>query len=128
MHANDLAYTGQPEEELKKYKKGDDLKVKILEIKKTDQKVRVVLKQLQADPFDWFKDKKINQTITVKIISSDNKGLIVRPEGCDLEFFIKKSQIAINASDARPNRWTGGEKLDSAIAEIILEKRKINLL
>ena len=41
-----------------------------------------------------------------------------------MDFLIKKSQIAINASDARPNRWTGGEKLDCAIAEINLEKKK----
>ena len=32
-------------------------------------------------------------------------------------FQIKKSQIAINAADARPSRFTGGEKLDCAIAE-----------
>ena len=28
-----------------------------------------------------------------------------------MDFQIKKSAIAINAADARPNRWTGGEKL-----------------
>tara|TARA_A100001035_G_C27564610_1_gene400225 strand:- start:289 stop:663 length:375 start_codon:yes stop_codon:yes gene_type:complete len=79
------------------------------------------------DPFDWFKDKKLNQTITVKIISTDNKGLTVRPEGCEMDFNIKKSQIAINAADARPSRFTGGERIDCAIAEIDLEKRKIVL-
>ena len=85
------------------------------------------LKQTQTDPFDWFKDKKINQTITVKIISTDNKGLIVRPEGCEMDFQIKKSQIAINATDARPSRFTGGERIDCAIAEIDLDKRKATL-
>ena len=76
---------------------------------------------------DWFSDKKKNQTITVKIISTDNKGLIVRPEGCDMDFIIKKSQIAINPADARPSRFTGGEKIDCAISEIDLDKRKISL-
>ena len=41
LHANDLSYLNNPEEELKKYKKGDALKVKILEIKKDEQKIRV---------------------------------------------------------------------------------------
>ena len=45
---------------LKKYKNGDRLKVKVLEIKKDLQKVRVGLRQTLSDPFDWFKDKKIN--------------------------------------------------------------------
>ena len=127
LHCNDLSYKNNGEEELKKYKKGDVLKAKILEIKSSEQKVRVGIKQLQADPIDWFNDKKINQVITVKIISSDNKGLTVKPEGCDMEFTIKKSQIAINAADARPSRFTGGEKVDVAIAEIDLNKRKISL-
>ncbi len=127
LHANDLSYTNKPEEELKKFKKGDKLKVKVLEIKKDDQKIRVGLKQLSADPFDWFKEKKINQTITVKIITADNKGLTVRPEGCEMDFIIKKSQIAINAADARPSRFTGGERIDCAIADLDKEKRKVTL-
>ena len=127
LHSNDLSYIGKPEEELKKYKKGELLKVKILEIKKSEQKVRVGLKQLQKDPFDWFKDKKTNDAITVKVISSDNKGLFVKPEGCDIEILIKKSQIAMSASDARPSRFVGGERIDAAIAELNLERRKVNL-
>ena len=127
LHANDLSYTNKPEEELKKFKKGDKLKVKVLEIKKDDQKIRVGLKQLSADPFDWFKDKKINDTITVQVISTDNKGLVVKPEGCDLEFLIKKSNIALNSSDARPSRFVGGERIDAAISELNHEKRKVSL-
>ncbi len=127
LHSNDLSYTEKPEEELKKYKKGEKLKVKILEIKKTEQKVRVGLKQLQKDPFDWFKDKKIKDAITVKVISSDNKGLIVKPEGCDMDFLIKKSQIAMSSNDARPSRFVGGERIDAAISELNFEKRKITL-
>ena len=51
----------------------------------------------------------------------------MRPEGCEMDFMIKKSQIAINAADARPSRFTGGERIDCAISELDLEKRKINL-
>ena len=127
LHCNDLTYFNNGEEELSNYKKGDKLKVKILEIKTDEQKVRVGLRQTEADPIDWFKDKKINQTITVKIVSTDNKGLVVRPEGCKMDFLIKKSQIAINAADARPSRFTGGERIDCAISEMDLNKRKISL-
>ena len=127
LHCNDLTYLNNSEEELEKYKKGDKIKVKVLEIKTSEQKIRVGLRQTQADPFDWFKDKSKNQTITVKVISTDNKGLTVRPEGCEMDFQIKKSAIAVNAADARPNRWTGGEKLDCAIADIDFPKRKVTL-
>ena len=127
LHSNDLSYTGNPEEELKKYKKEDVLKVKILEIKKDEQKVRVGLKQTTNDPLNYFADKKINDIVTVKVISSDNKGLLVKPEGADLNILIKKSQIAINSADARPSRFVGGERIDAAISEKNLEKRKLSL-
>jgi len=127
LHCNDLTYSNNGEEELTKYKKGDKLKVKVLEIKVSEQKIRVGLRQTQADPFNWFKEKKVNQTITVKIISTDNRALTVRPEGCEMDFQIKKSQIAINAADARPSRFTGGERIDCAIAELDLNKRKVTL-
>ena len=127
LHCNDLTYLNNGEDELNRYKKGDKIKVKVLEIKISDQKIRVGHRQTKPDPFDWFKDKKEKQTITVKIISTDNKGLTVRPEGCEMDFIIKKSQIAINAADARTTRFTGGEKVDCAIAELDFEKRKVNL-
>ena len=127
LHCNDLTYFNNGEEELVKYRKGDKIKVKVLEIKVSEQKIRVGLKQTQSDPLDWFKDKKINQTITVKIISTDNRGLTVRPIGCEMDFLIKKSQIAINVADARPSRFTGGESVDCAISELDINKRKVVL-
>ena len=127
LHANDLSYINNPEDELKKFKKGENIKVKVLEIKKEDQKIRVGLKQMGKDPFDWFSNKKVNDIITVKVISSDNKGLTVQPENCELNFVIKKSNIAVNSSDARPSRFVGGERIDAAISELNIEKRKVGL-
>ena len=44
-----------------------------------------------------------------------------------MDFNIKKNQIAISAADARPSRFTGGERIDCAIADLDLEKRKVSL-
>ena len=44
-----------------------------------------------------------------------------------MDFSIKKNQIAINSADARPSRFTGGERIDCAIAELDLQKRKVSL-
>ena len=44
LHCNDLTYSNNGEEELTKYKKGDKIKVKVLEIKSSEQKIRVGFK------------------------------------------------------------------------------------
>ena len=44
-----------------------------------------------------------------------------------MDFIIKKSAIAINAADARPARFTGGERIDCAIQELDIDKRKATL-
>ena len=127
LHANDLSYTGKPEEELKKYKKNDEMEVKILDIKAKEQKIKLGVKQLQEDPFNFFKDKNVKDIITVKVHSTSSKGIIVKPEGSSIEVLIKKNQIAINAEDARSNRFIPGDRIDAAISELDIEKRKISL-
>ena len=127
LHCNDLTYLDNGEDELKRFNKGDKIKVKVLEIKSDDQRIRVGLKQTLPDPFNWFKDKEVNSIITVKIVSTDNKGLVVRPEGCEMDFVIKKNQIAINPADARTSRFTGGERIDCAVSELDFNKRKVTL-
>ena len=81
LHANDLSYTSKPEEEIKKYQKGDEIEVKLIEIKAQDQKIKFGVKQLTEDPMNIFKDKKINDIITVKVVSTSPKGITVNPEG-----------------------------------------------
>ena len=127
LHANDLSYTAKPEEEIKKYQKGDEIEAKVIEIKPKEQKIKFSVKQLETDPFEIFKDKKVNDILTVKVKSTSTKGILVSPEGSEYEILIKKNQIAINAEDARANRFITGDRIDAAISEINFEKRKIAL-
>ena len=129
VHSNNLVWTGNGEEELAKYKVGDDTKIKILEVNIEEQKIRGGIREaVSEDPISFFNDKNVNDRISCTVIASDKKkGLTVRPIGCNLDFIIKKSAISENPADARPERWTGGETLDVCIAEKDLSKRKITL-
>ena len=124
LHVNDISYQGNGQEELEKYTKGSKLLVKVLEINSDENKVRVSHRETKPNPYDYFKDKKINDVLTVKVVSSNNKGLIVKPENVDLNFVIKKSQIAANTSDQRASRFTEGDRIDVSISECDLERKK----
>ena len=52
---------------------------------------------------------------------------MVAREGNGFEILIKKNQIAIKPEDARSNRFIKGDRIDAAISEINIEKRKIVL-
>ncbi len=128
LHANDLAYSSKPEEEIKKYDKGDEIEAKVIEIRVKDQKIKFGVKQLKEDPFNIFKNKKVNDILTVKVNSTNSKGIMVSPEGQGLEFLIKKSELALNVEESRNyNRFQVGDRLDVAIAELNYEKRKVSL-
>tara|TARA_Y100001958_G_scaffold150936_1_gene135308 strand:+ start:446 stop:2173 length:1728 start_codon:yes stop_codon:yes gene_type:complete len=127
LHANDLSYTAKPEDEIKRYQKGDEIEVKILEIKPKEQKIKFGVKQIKEDPFVIFNDKNINDIITVQVKATNQKGIFVSPEGSELEILIKKNQIAINVEDARTNRFIKGDRIDAAISELNIEKRKVSL-
>ena len=126
-HCNDLTFADNAEEELSKYRKGDHIKVRVMETNISDQKIRVSHKATLPDPFDYFKDKKQNQIITCKLVRTDGKGLVVRPEGSEIDIHIKKSNIALNVADQRQSRFTGGERLDVGIQELKLADRKVTL-
>ena len=129
VHANNLVWTGNSDEGLAKYKVGDSVKVKLLEYNLEEQKIRGGIREaLGPDPILFFENKNVNDIISCKVISSDKKlGLKVQPIGCETDFIIKKSAISSNPADARPERWTGGETLDVAIAEKDLKRRKVVL-
>jgi len=131
IHAKNISWSDDTEENLKKYGVKDNIKIKILEINAEDQKIRGGIREaLGPDPILFFENKNVNDRISCKVVASDKKkGLTVQPIGSDLNFLIKKSAISVNPADARPERWVGGETVDVAIAEKDLKnnKRKITL-
>ena len=98
-----------------------------MELNLEKQKVRCGRKQLLPDEFDYFKDLKKNQIITVNIVEVSDNGIMVSPDKCSLRFLIKKSEIALSRADQRPNRYNRGDRLDVAISSLEFAKRKVSL-
>ena len=127
LHYKEISYN-ESEEDLKKYKKNDLIKVKLVEIK--DDKIRFSIRALEKDPIDWFSEnkKKTGDIITttihevmktgVKVAIGNEKKLIVT---------IKKNQLAKETSDQRPEIFQPGNKLDATIVDLDLINRKVSL-
>ena len=128
LHNKDLSYGPNTEELLKKYKKNDVLKVKVVEVK--NEKIKFSLKALEKDPMDYFKEnnKKVGDIITTTVDEVTKGGVkVVIGNNKDLTSIIKKAQLAKEASDQRPEIFQKGNKLDAAITELDFDKRRITL-
>jgi len=126
IHYKDLSWS-EKESELEKYKKNQTIKFKILEINRESEKIRLGIKQLDDDPFDFFMNKNLLDIVTVAVHSSTQNGIYVHVGKKKLSILIKKNQLAKEAENQRPSRFVRGDKLDVIITELDKEKRKVSL-
>ena len=127
LHFRELSYNEQGQD-LKKYKKGQKIKVKITELK--DDKLRFSIRAMDKDPFEWFKEnkKKEGSIITTRVHEVLKTGVKVSvdPEK-HIIVMIKKNQLAKESTDARPEIFVPGNALDAMITELDIIKREVNL-
>ena len=127
LHYKEISYQ-ENIEDLKKFKKGDTVNVKVLEIK--DDKIKFSKRALEKDPMDWFKDnnKKIGSIITTRIHEVLKTGVKVSiDKDKNLIVTIRKADLAKETADARPEVFSPGNALDAKITELDIKNRKIKL-
>ena len=127
LHFREISYNDQ-DQDLKKFTKGQKIKVKIIELK--DDKLRFSIRAMEKDPFDWFKEnkKKEGSIITTRVHEVLKTGVKVSvdPEK-HIIVMIKKNQLAKESADARPEIFVPGNALDAMITELGLAKREVVL-
>ncbi len=126
VHYKDLSWS-EKDTELGKYKKKQSLKLKILEIDQEKEKIRLGIKQLEKDPFEFFQNKKVADIVTAIVDSSSKMGINVFIGDKDLLIPIKKNQLAKENENQRPSRFAKGDKVDAMITELDKNKRKVVL-
>ena len=127
LHFRELSYNEQ-DQDLKKFKKGQKIKVKIIELK--DDKLRFSVRAMDKDPFDWFKEnkKKEGSIITTRVHEVLKTGVKVSVDpDKHIIVMIKKNQLAKESADARPEIFLPGNALDAMITELDLSKREVGL-
>jgi len=126
IHYKDLSWS-EKDSNLEKYKKNQQIKCKILEMNQESEKIRLGIKQLGADPFEFFMNKNLSDIVTVVVDNSALNGIYVQVGKSNLSILIKKNQLAKEVENQRPSRFVKGDKLDAVITELDKEKRKISL-
>ena len=126
IHYKDLSWS-ENDSELEKYKKNQLIKFKILEINNNEEKIRLGIKQLGDDPFEFFMNKNVSDIVTGIVQNSAPNGIYLQLGKKNLSILIKKNQLAKELENQRPTRFVKGDKLDALITELDKEKRKVSL-
>lgn len=125
-HFKDLHWN-EKESELQNYKKNQIISFKLLEVNQEDEKIRLGIKQMTENPFEFFSNKKIGDVVTAIVDRSAKNGIYVHVGNKNLSIFIKQNQLAKESVDARPARFTRGDKVDAMIHELNKSKKMVTL-
>jgi small subunit ribosomal protein S1 len=127
VHLSDLDWKKAGEEAIKDYKKGDRVKVKVLDVDIEKERISLGIKQLESDPFESAGDVlKKGSVVTGTVTASQEAGLEVALAN-GLTGFIRKSDLSRERSEQRPDRFAVGEKVDAKITNIDRATRRIAL-
>ena len=130
VHISDLSWDEKEcETIIKEFKKGEKVKVKILDINADKERISLGIKHLKNDPVQEFVEKNpINSKITGKIIHIEEKGLKIELDKDNQVYgYIKKSNLSNDKNENKTDRFALEENIDSIILSIDSKSRTLNL-
>jgi small subunit ribosomal protein S1 len=128
VHVSDLSWDETIcQQTLEAFKKGDKVKVKILEINVEKERISLGIKQLESDPIQEFLDKHpLKSLVSGKIVEIDDKYLKLSLND-NIMGTIKKSNLSKDKNEQRVDRFALEERVDSIIISVDQKTRTLNL-
>ncbi len=128
VHLSDIDWNTPGEEAVQKYRRGETVKAKVLDVDVEKERISLGIKQLGGDPMTGDSFRK-GQTVTVTITEVTSGGLEVRfgEEDAPMGAFIRKSDLSRDRSEQRPERYAVGDRLDAQITNVDKAARRVSL-
>ena len=127
VHMSDLDWEKPGEEAIEVYKKGDMVKVKVLDIDVEKERISLGIKQLTSDPFESEMSNITRGTVITCTVAEITSGGVEVAIAEGVKGFIRKSDLSRDRSEQRPDRFAVGEKIDAKVMSIDKSTRKIGL-
>jgi len=130
VHISDLSWDEKEcENIIKNFKKGDKIKVKILDINAEKERISLGIKHLNNDPVqEYIESNPLNSKVTGKIINIDEKGLKIELDNEKQIFgYVRKSNLSNDKNENKTERFALNENVDSIILSVDAKTRTLNL-
>ncbi|HXE17856.1 MAG TPA: 30S ribosomal protein S1 [Stellaceae bacterium] len=127
VHLSDLDWNKPGEEAIKDYNKGDNVKVRVLDVDIEKERISLGIKQLESDPFESNLAAMKKGDIVTTTVTGITDGGIEVAVGDGMPGFIRKAELSRDRAEQRPDRFAVGEKVDAKITAIDKSSRKVTL-
>jgi len=128
VHLSDIAWDKGGEEAIAEFKKGDTVKAVVLDVDTRKERISLGIKQLGGDPFKDVSSKKRGEQVTCVVKAVNENGIEVEVgEDTGVTAFIRRSDLARDRNDQRPERFAEGDKVDAMVTGVDKSSRKVNL-
>jgi small subunit ribosomal protein S1 len=126
VHLSDIAWEESGEEAIQRYSEGDQVNVMVLDVDVEKERISLGIKQLSEDPFkEATAGLKRGARVTCAVTAVTPGGLEIETNGAP--GFIRKSELARDRSEQRPERFAVGEKLDAMVTSLDQNTRRVVL-
>ena len=127
VHMTDISWEKSGEEAIAEHDKGDVVKCKVLDVDVDKERISLGIKQLAEDPFERSSGEIRKGAIVTGTVSAilDNAIEVEVAEG--LTGTIRKSDLARERAEQRPDRFAVGEKVDAKVTQFDRSSRKLML-
>jgi small subunit ribosomal protein S1 len=128
VHLSDIDWSVSGEEAIQRYKKGEMVKAKVLDVDVEKERISLGIKQLGGDPMAEDTYRK-GQTVTVQVTEVTSGGIEVKfgEDAAPMTAFIRKSDLSRDRGEQRPDRFAVGDRLDAQITNIDKAARRVSL-
>ncbi|MFC4349205.1 30S ribosomal protein S1 [Kordiimonas lipolytica] len=127
VHLSDLDWERSGEEAIQEFKKGDMVKAVVLDVDTKKERISLGIKQLSGDPFSNVSSKKKGEQVTCVVKAVNENGIEVEVGDTGVTAFIRRSDLARDRADQRPERFAEGDKVDAMVTGMDKGSRKLNL-
>src|ERR1700759_2869871 len=127
VHLSDLDWKRPGEQVIEEYKKGDQVKAKVLDVDVEKERISLGIKQLDGDPMETAGDLKKGSVVTCEVTEVKEAGLEAKIVGTDLTTFIKRAELARDRSEQRPERFAVGQKVDGRVTQFDRRTHKVQV-
>jgi len=126
VHLSDISWDTRGEEAIQDFRKGDVVKAVVQEVDIDKERISLSIKALENDAMaEAVEGVKRGSVITVTVTAIEDGGIEVEYNG--MKSFIRRSDLARDRQDQRPERFQVGDHVDVRVTNIDTKTRRLGL-